>query len=69
MANLTTVLIQEPDHCTLHDCGDFFVVLDSQATYDDFARWHVLELEQESPQHDLHCPHAHKANATLCQFV
>jgi len=60
---------QEPDHCTLHDCGAFFVVLGSQAMYDDVARWHVLELEQESPQHDLHCPHAHTVTTTLCQFA
>ena len=62
---------QEPDQCTLHDCGAFFVVLGSQAMYDDFTRWHhgVLELEQESPQHGLHCPHAHTATATLHQFV
>jgi len=60
---------QEPDHCTLHDCGAFCVVVGFQALFHDFARWHVLELEQESPEHGLHCPHAHTNTATLCQFV
>jgi len=60
---------QEPDHCTLHDCGTFFVVVGFQAFFHDFARWHVLELEQESPEHGLHCPHAHTNTATLCQFM
>jgi len=45
------------------------VVLGSQVMYDDLPLWHVLELEQESPQHGLHCPHAHTVTATLCQFV
>ena len=46
---------QEPDHCSLHDCGTFFEVVGFQALFHDFARWHVLELEQESPEHGLHC--------------
>jgi len=45
------------------------VVVGSQALFYDFARWHVLELEQESLEHGLHCPHAHTNTATLCQFV
>ena len=60
---------QEPDHCSLHDCGAFFVVVGFQALFHDSARWHVLELEQESPEHGLHCPHEHTNTATLSQFV
>ena len=45
------------------------MVLGSQAMHDDFARWHALELEQESPQHGLHCPHAHTNTKTLYQLV
>ena len=36
------------------------MVLGSQAMYDDFTRWPVLELEQESLQHGLHCPHKYR---------
>jgi len=51
---------QEPDHCTLHDCGAFFVVVRFQALFHNFARWHVLELEHESLEHGLHCPRAYR---------
>jgi len=49
---------QEPDHCTLHDLWVLYV-LGSQALFLYCARWHVLELEQEWPQHSLHCSHTH----------
>jgi len=42
-----------------------FFVLSSQALFQCCAHWHVPELEQESPQHGLHCLHAHTYTQTL----
>ena len=48
------VIDEEPDHGALQVTQPC-VILALQVHFQQFARWHVLELEHESPQHVFHC--------------